>query len=78
MATQPSIPAWKIPMERGAWWAAVHEVSESDSSEQQNAQHTLWGWKCKWFCGNTGRNWVTKGNYCESYFNFFLKWYVTL
>ena len=21
MATQSSIPAWKIPMDRGAWWA---------------------------------------------------------
>ena len=47
MATQPSIPAWRIPMERGAWWAAVHEVSESDSTEQQSTQHTLWGWQYK-------------------------------
>ena len=29
MATHSSIPAWRIPMERGAWWAAVHGVGKS-------------------------------------------------
>ena len=24
MANHSSILAWKIPMDRGAWWAAVH------------------------------------------------------
>src|SRR5574338_585392 len=24
MATHSSIPAWRIPMDRGAWWATVH------------------------------------------------------
>ena len=24
LATHSSIPAWEIPMDRGAWWAAVH------------------------------------------------------
>ena len=24
MAAHPRIPAWKIPMDRGAWWATVH------------------------------------------------------
>ena len=24
MATHSSIPAWRIPTDRGAWWAAVH------------------------------------------------------
>ena len=24
MATHSSILAWRIPMDRGAWWAAVH------------------------------------------------------
>ena len=27
MATHSSILAWRIPMDRGAWWAAVHEVA---------------------------------------------------
>ena len=27
MATHSSILAWKIPMDRGAWWAAVRGVT---------------------------------------------------
>ena len=27
MATHSSILAWKIPMDRGAWWAIVHDVT---------------------------------------------------
>ena len=29
MATHSSIPAWRIPMDRGAWWATVHGVAKS-------------------------------------------------
>ena len=29
MATHCSIFAWRIPMDRGAWQATVHEVSKS-------------------------------------------------
>ena len=29
MATHSSILAWRIPMDRGAWWAIVHGVSKS-------------------------------------------------
>ena len=29
MATHSSILAWRIPMDRGAWWARVHGVSKS-------------------------------------------------
>ena len=29
MATHSSILAWRIPMDRGAWWAAVHMVAKS-------------------------------------------------
>ena len=28
-ATHSSILAWRIPMDRGAWWATVHGVSKS-------------------------------------------------
>ena len=29
MATPSSILAWRIPMDRGSWWAAVHGVEKS-------------------------------------------------
>ena len=29
MGTHSSILAWRIPMDRGAWWATVHEVAKS-------------------------------------------------
>ena len=29
MATPFSILAWRIPMDRGAWWATVHGVAKS-------------------------------------------------
>ena len=29
MATHSSILAWRIPMDRGAWWASVHGVTKS-------------------------------------------------
>ena len=28
-ATHSSILAWRIPMDRGAWWTIVHEVTKS-------------------------------------------------
>ena len=31
MATHPSILAWRIPMDRGAWWATVHRVTKSET-----------------------------------------------
>ena len=34
MTTHSSILAWRIPMDRGAWWATVHGVTESDMTEQ--------------------------------------------
>ena len=29
IATPSSIPAWRIPVDRGAWWATVHGVAKS-------------------------------------------------
>ena len=29
MATHSSILAWRIPMDRGTWWATVHEIEKS-------------------------------------------------
>ena len=31
MATHSSILAWRIPMDRGAWQAMVHEVAKSQT-----------------------------------------------
>ena len=31
MATLSSILAWRIPMDRGAWWATVHRVTKSQT-----------------------------------------------
>ena len=33
MATHSSIFAWIIPMDRGAWWATLHGIIESDTAE---------------------------------------------
>ena len=32
MATHASILAWRIPVDRGAWWVTVHGVTESDTT----------------------------------------------
>ena len=34
MATHSCILAWKIPMDRGAWWAIAHGVIDLDMTEQ--------------------------------------------
>ena len=34
MVTHSSILAWRIPVVRGAWWARVHGVTESDTAER--------------------------------------------
>ena len=31
MATLSSILAWRIPMDRGAWWATAHGVAKSQT-----------------------------------------------
>ena len=37
--THSSILAWKIPMDRGAWWATVHRVTELDTTEWPSTAH---------------------------------------
>jgi len=33
MATHSNILAWRTPWTRGAWWATVHGVTESGTTE---------------------------------------------
>ena len=39
MATHCSILAWRIPMDRGTWWATVDGIAESDTTEQLSIAH---------------------------------------
>ena len=40
MATHFGILAWRIPTDRGTWWATVHGVAELDMTERlSTAQH---------------------------------------
>ena len=41
MATYSSILTGTIPIDRGAWQAAVHEVAESDMTERPNNNNRL-------------------------------------
>ena len=36
MVTRFSILAWRIPLDREAWWGTIHGVAESDTAEQLN------------------------------------------
>ena len=41
MATHSSILAWRIPLDRGAWWATVHMAAKSQT--RQHTAHTRRG-----------------------------------
>ena len=41
MATHCSIRAWRIPTNRGAWWATVHGAAESYMTEQLSTLYIL-------------------------------------
>ena len=40
MAIQSNILAWRIPLDRGAWWATVHGVTKSRTGLKQLSMHT--------------------------------------
>ena len=37
MATHASIPAWRIPKDRGVWWATVRGVAKSQTQLSNEA-----------------------------------------
>ena len=39
MADHSSILAWRIPVDRAAWWATVHGVAEWDTMERLSTAH---------------------------------------
>ena len=41
IATHSSILAWRIPTDRGAWWATVHRVTEWDMTERLSTHTDL-------------------------------------
>ena len=49
MATHSSILAWRIPVDRGAWWATVHKVSKSRTRLKQLGTHAMGGITIKYY-----------------------------
>ena len=47
MATHSSILAWRIPMDRGAWWAIVNAAAKSWTQLMAPHSSTL-AWKIPW------------------------------
>ena len=41
MATHSSILAWRIPMDREAWWATVHGGCKESTERLSTAQHGM-------------------------------------
>ena len=41
MATHSSVLAWRIPMDRGDWWAIIHGVAESRTRWKRQHTHTV-------------------------------------
>ena len=51
MATHSSIPAWKSPKDKGAWWATVHGVAKSwtQPNDWTTSVLSLYGQPKSWF-----------------------------
>ena len=42
METHSSVLAWRIPMDRVAWWAIVHGVEKSQTQLSDEAQQSIY------------------------------------
>ena len=64
MATHSSILAWKNPMDRGAWWAAVHGVAKESGTTERLTLVTCrcdsGSWVERLFCIILGFSVITK------------------
>ena len=52
MATHSSNVAWRIPMDRGAWWATVHRVAKSRTRLSDYAQTSCFKCTVERFSGD--------------------------
>ena len=72
MATHSSILACRIPMDRGAWWAAVHVITESDTNELLSTMvlvlFLVWEDARIWGHWNSSKMpiWLSKGLFTQS------------
>ena len=63
MATQFSILAWRIPIDRGAWQTTVHRVAKSWNQLSDYA-HTFFSWLalfCHCLCSHDFKLWIVWG-----------------
>ena len=44
MATHFNILAWRIPMDRGAWWATFYEIAKSQMRLITTQKHLVYFW----------------------------------
>ena len=57
MAAHTSMLAWRIPMDRGAWWATVHGVTKSGTWLIDKTQHIRNDCSC--LCYTVGSYWLS-------------------
>ena len=65
MAIHPSNLAWRIPMDRGTWWATVHGVAKNQTRLSDKAQ-----WSENYIQGSMSKLAIQK---CAKMLKFLLK-----